>query len=552
LTPRVLTNRVDALTLAYRVKLSPAFVRALEDAQKRARSFGRVAFEYEVQAPTGDPIIDVAMARKRRIGPHRLRWASEWDYVRGVEKLWGELRWSDSQNRWLITNEPYYRIGINRHAPGGETMIRCGGCRGEGADLSTGEVCGVCDGKGLEAEPGWTIEVTWYAQALADFGLELALAESAALAGNCGEVFEARTRRIDLCADVEGWAIQAEDLDRIVKRPRAKCGREDDGVPTEGDLRIKRRTSKERAEDGARLHADGPHHRRRFTGFSVGRSGCIMSRVYDKRVELEQDTHGEKRAREEERWRAAGWDGESRVTRVEFQLRGVALKELGIQNPDVAVTPRFEHRPFTDKRGKKRSRPVLVGYDPIQVKGEDGSERTASLGDRLDSIWATCLQWVRLVEPGYSRKGNPLPASRLSDDPRWGLLRSVSFSDARTARPIKRVRDRKPASAAQMFGCMLSRAAREGMLAAFDEDRSRYPEDEAELERMLRRVVGKLASKSAEWIVEWLLQRGEGPAGALERFAARANAARAKFHDGVSVVDAEAKPPPEISAASAA
>ncbi len=551
---KVLANRVDWLTVRYRVRLSKLFVAALEEASKRAGKFGRTAFEYKVSAPTGTELVDLTVARRRRVGPLRLRWASEWDRAQKVEKIWGELGWSEKQNCWLITNEPYYRLAIRRNAAGGGSAQTCSGCAGQRFS-EDGEVCGTCDGCGLEEEPGWTVEITWYAEKLAEFGLELALAETDALAANCGKVFESRTGRIDLCADVEGWTIQAEDLERIVKRPRAKCGREDDGVPTAGDLEklgSKVRSAKQRAEDGARLYADGPRHRRRFTGFSVGRAGCIMSRVYDKRVELELDTLGQKRALEEERWRAAGWDGVAPVTRVEFQLRGVVLKELGIQNPGEAVEPEYEFRSYVDRRGKARVRRVHKGYRPIVVTEKDGREVKATIVHRLDAIWATCLEWVRLVEPEVSRNGNPLPASRLKDDVRWTLIKGVSFYDARFAKPIRRVRDRDRASPAQILGCMLSRAARAGMLGHFDEDRTRYPEDEKRQEDMLRRVVKTLFDHMREDVVTWLLERGEGPAGALEWFAVRANAARMRRFAGVSSVEEESRGPPEISSASAA
>ena len=62
---------------------------------------------------------------------------------------------------------------------------------------------------------------------------------------------------------------------------------------------------------------------RRRTGYRIG-SGALIGRVYDKSEEIEKSQKEWFR----DIWSANGWDGESRVTRLEFQARRDLLKEM--------------------------------------------------------------------------------------------------------------------------------------------------------------------------------------------------------------------------------
>ncbi len=62
---------------------------------------------------------------------------------------------------------------------------------------------------------------------------------------------------------------------------------------------------------------------RRRTGYTIG-SGALRGRIYDKSEEIEKTQKEWFR----DIWLANGWDGESRVTRVEFQGRRDFLKEM--------------------------------------------------------------------------------------------------------------------------------------------------------------------------------------------------------------------------------
>jgi len=164
--------------------------------------------------------------------------------------------------------------------------------------------------------------------------------------------------------------------------------------------------------------------------------------MYDKIEEIRvKEDH---REAEEKRWSAAGWDGVSPVTRVEFQVRGVALKELGLRDPFAALEVEL------DDAGRITGHRVAYRADGVTPQ---------TLADRLDWLWRLCLSWVRLVEPERTRSGKLRPLSRLRDDERWALLRTVSFSDAPKS-PLRRFRSRGAASSAQALGVTLSRRRR--------------------------------------------------------------------------------------------
>lgn len=68
------------------------------------------------------------------------------------------------------------------------------------------------------------------------------------------------------------------------------------------------------------------HYRwQRFSGWSFGMGGAIAARLYDKTLEIEKKS---RKFYLHELWRAAGWDGEKTVWRMEFEAKRDSLKEL--------------------------------------------------------------------------------------------------------------------------------------------------------------------------------------------------------------------------------
>jgi len=310
---KVLGARVDALTLAFRVTLDPLFVEALRKGAKLAKNHGRAAFEWCVHVPEDDT---GTVARRRRLGELPARWREE--TPRGMRTelrsaIWGELRFSRALKVWNIVNEPYFRMRIDAHAPGATDRFSP---IVEPSAYHDGLLRK--DGGATESEAGWTVEFVFYAQWLAEIGLEAALREAEAIVSQTGQVHEQRLRRIDLCADVAGWIIAEDDVRKLAKRPRAKWSKHL-GAGDEGEW------IDEDAHDfngGADSFGRGSFDNRKVTGLAVGRGGAMMTRIYDKRCELERDE--DRRRTEEARWTSNGWDGEEPVTRVEFQKIGRA------------------------------------------------------------------------------------------------------------------------------------------------------------------------------------------------------------------------------------
>ena len=67
----------------------------------------------------------------------------------------------------------------------------------------------------------------------------------------------------------------------------------------------------------------------RRSGYSIGRGGDVLLRVYDKPLEMQKSG----KVHAQRRWLENGWDGNEVVWRVELQLRRNALRELGVSTP---------------------------------------------------------------------------------------------------------------------------------------------------------------------------------------------------------------------------
>lgn len=515
---RAVGHRVDALTLAYRVRWDASFVAELEARATVARKNGRARFEWRVRVP--EARARAGVTNMSEIGGDVMLvpppWSSEsyaYEKIARAEAavVVGELGYSESRSRFHLTCEGFYRLLVCKKGPGAVEVERP-------------------DGEVEETEPGFTLEIIWYAERLAEWGLARILRESRALAWSFGDVFEERMRRIDLCADIAGWEILPEDADCILKRSRASKRIASDATELD-DCGVPRKPKRLGDAAGPTSHEAGPVGRRRICGISVGSGGDLMSRIYNKRIELAYDQRGERRAAEEDRWRENGWDGEAPVTRVEFQIRGEAIKELGLRNPDACLESVLA-------RGVKGLRAV------DQRVAHDGDGCVMGLIETLPRLWQTLLDWVRIVLPVKERieiapgpDGRKRYRYRYADDPRWALLRTIDFG-APSSRPLKRCRLRSVASEAQALGVALSQAARAGELddaEEWSEVPTAYGEDAAEV---LRRRVERICRDQASRIVADLIHRFDNPAAAAAHVAVRARAKLARHHEWKGVADA--------------
>lgn len=115
----------------------------------------------------------------------------------------------------------------------------------------------------------------------------------------------------------------------------------------------------------------------KFSGWTVGLGGIISARLYDKTLEIQKS----KKYYLHELWRRAGWDGTSKVWRLEFQLKRDVLIEKG-----------------------------LVGLD-------------AALSN-LNGLWSyATTEWLRLTIPNAADETR----SRWPIHPLWGCLSSVDW-----------------------------------------------------------------------------------------------------------------------------
>lgn len=480
---KVVSRRVDALSLAFRVALAPTFVIHLQERAAHALKHGRA---------------DVI-----------------WNGT-----SWGELRYSRAARVYHLTTS-FCAIHIDLLAPG-KTSIR---------DV---------DGYVVE-EPGWTVEIKWNAQTLAVRTLASILEQGSVIAELMGNVYEMRLRRIDLCADVAGWVIKPLDRKKLVKRSRAIVGEyEPEKNTSELDRKYALRDAmKNRVDAPAETHVFSTT---KINGITVGRD-AMQAKIYDKAVELQR--HTEKQSIEHARWLAGGWGGcgshtceacgalgvqrpeadAEAVTRVEFQIRGIAVKEWGLRNPAGVMQPE------TVMQGKRK----ISRHVPM-IDLETGE--VVDLPAYIDRIWQSCLNWVRLVTPKRTKRGRAQPvAARLEDDPRWKLLRDVTFTVDKPPAPTKRVRVRGRCSTAQALGTMFSILGSRGQLAAIVRDLPRsitggaseneadYPQSELELRALLARFANVTASE----MIPDLLERWERPAAAIAHLATLSNAAIARF-----------------------
>ena len=284
-------------------------------------------------------------------------------------------------------------------------------------------------------DPGWTLAVEWSGVSLIHTTYDDAARLSFKIAQALGEVLSVRLRRLDLCADMEGFEIPGKMRDEHPDdgRLRELMARESPeeyarvtqleerterhGWCTRPQLRsrkmraakrcpTKRRERKLKADAGRKLLAryengdidydkliegfpdiDDTYYfpEGNCTGWKFGK-GVISARVYDKQAELRMRVDrapgaaskkeaGDKAASERAWWKANKWQG-GMVTRVEVQCRGEVLHEL-------------------DAR--------------CDLSGWVSSERFVSdLGDQLDRVWRYFAG-----SPDELARKEPLPVDEL-------------------------------------------------------------------------------------------------------------------------------------------
>jgi hypothetical protein len=146
------------------------------------------------------------------------------------------------------------------------------------------------------------------------------------LADFYGEGFSLQVSEAHLCADIAGWEPLLDDAPAFITRGHRRktrlAGESEDMAdePAKGG-------DPEAAFVGAAPEIN--LHGRRCTGFEFSRGAVHSCCVYDKTKEIAVSRKDWMRAV----WERNGWDGASRVVRVEFRYKRECLKELGIECP---------------------------------------------------------------------------------------------------------------------------------------------------------------------------------------------------------------------------
>jgi len=134
--------------------------------------------------------------------------------------------------------------------------------------------------------------------------------------GLVGPDFRLSVSELHACADVAGWELTLADVERFVTRGHNFAPRvlgEDEGEPS---FVLPATISRLRG--------------RRCVGFDFSRGAAHSCCIYDKTTELAVSRKDWMRAV----WEGRGWDGVSRVTRVEFRYRRECLRELGVEDAE--------------------------------------------------------------------------------------------------------------------------------------------------------------------------------------------------------------------------
>ena len=255
------------------------------------------------------------------------------------------------------------------------------------------------------AAGGWQLTVIPCATYLATHSLDETLTLCRRIAGCFGIVDAERLRRVDLAADYQGFplvemgpaALQTRRSKTVSFETEAKdvAGAPDlDGYGA--PVRVYRKNDSS------------------ITGYVVSPGNTIMARLYDKTVELRHPGREHKAELEHTIWKAHGWDGETQVTRVEFQLRGEVLDEVELR-------------------------------DPTQLKA------------KLDAVWQYCTRWLRCIDLTTSSR-----RKRCALLPAWVLVQETRFFHPDV--PVTRKRVRGGATCENMYGTLISYLGRSGKL----------------------------------------------------------------------------------------
>lgn len=161
------------------------------------------------------------------------------------------------------------------------------------------------------------------------------------LASFLGVPFTLQVSEVHLCVDVAGWEPRLGDLGAFITRSRSKGLRLEE-LDEEDD-------NDELVPPELRLQFTG----RRLTTLDFSKGSPHACCIYDKTAELIVS----RKDWMHEVWLANGWDGESRITRIEFRSKRECLRELGIEEAYAYLDQLPSHWAYSTKKWLRHTVP---------------------------------------------------------------------------------------------------------------------------------------------------------------------------------------------------
>jgi hypothetical protein len=271
-------------------------------------------------------------------------------------KLSSQFADEDVPTPWVFAGETLF---IKAHGSGRQWkwILHCPSLH---LDIGEGKLNQIIGRARLSAVYLWESEIGDTLATLYDF-----------LSGFYGERFLLQVSELHLCADITGWEPSLLDAHAFITRGHKRKLRldradDDNDVPTSLDINM-----------------DG----RRCTGYDISKSAPHSCCIYDKTREIVTS----RKDWMEPVWESNGWDGASRVIRVEFRYERECLKELGIEDPYVMLD----------------QLPGLWAYSTQQWL-----RHTIPTHDKNRGRWATSPFWVTVQQADFYCSGTPAVRER--------------------------------------------------------------------------------------------------------------------------------------------
>jgi hypothetical protein len=196
------------------------------------------------------------------------------------------------------------------------------------------------------------------------------------LADFYGTSFTLQVSEVHLCADVAGWELGLQDANAFISRGH------------------QRKTHLNAPDDyaDAQVRSTLPTievnmNGRRCSGYEFSKGAAHSCCIYDKTTEITRS----RKDWMKEVWEHNGWDGVSRVVRVEFRYKRECLRELGVE----------EAYDFLDQI------PGLWAYSSLQWL-----RHTVPAHDTNRGRWLTSVIWVAVQTADFFGEGVPAVRER--------------------------------------------------------------------------------------------------------------------------------------------